>query len=97
MLKYSKINVFNFSLLLLFLKEVKWLHVIHLSRTMTIHGFKQLQELKWTLNITSSILLPLRDQMPTIKIPATGSNGLCANSSSTEPVVSEAARQLLIR
>ena len=29
----------------------------------------------------------LRDQMPTIKIPATGSNGLCANSSSTEPVV----------
>ena len=28
-----------------------------------------------------------RDQMPTIKIPATGSNGLCANSSSTEPVV----------
>ena len=87
MLKYSKINVFNFSLLLLFPKEVRWLNVIHPSKTMAIHGFKEFQGLKWTLNITSSTLLPLRDQMPTIKIPSTWSNGLCANSYSTETVI----------
>ena len=55
---------------------------------MTIHGFNEFQGLKWTLNITCSNLLPLRDQMLTTKIPGMWSNGLCPNTSNTEHITS---------